>query len=98
MNPGQGGGAPSWSGRLAMSHPHAMPAPLTQPRFGLGLRTAHYADFLASPQPVDWLEIITDNFLVDGGKICHWAWTNLTPGAQYQFRAYFYRRVVLYIE
>ena len=68
MNPGQGGGAPSWSGRLAMSHPHAMPAPLTQPCFGLGLRTAHYADFLASPQPVDWLEIITDNFLVDGGK------------------------------
>ncbi len=36
--------------------------------FGLGLRTAHYADFLASPQPLDWLEIITDNFLVEGGK------------------------------
>jgi uncharacterized protein (UPF0276 family) len=32
------------------------------------LRTAHYADFLAAPQPLDWLEIITDNFLVDGGK------------------------------
>ncbi len=36
--------------------------------FGLGLRTQHYADFLAAQQPVDWLEIITDNFLVDGGK------------------------------
>ena len=36
--------------------------------FGLGLRTPHYADFLAAKQPVDWLEIITDNFLVDGGK------------------------------
>ena len=36
--------------------------------FGLGLRTPHYADFLANKQPVDWLEIITDNFLVDGGK------------------------------
>lgn len=36
--------------------------------FGLGLRTAHYADFLAAPQPLDWLEIITDNFLVEGGK------------------------------
>ena len=36
--------------------------------FGLGLRTPHYADFLAAPQPVDWLEIITDNFLIDGGK------------------------------
>lgn len=32
------------------------------------MRTPHYADFLAMPQPLDWLEIITDNFLVDGGK------------------------------
>lgn len=38
------------------------------PGFGLGLRTVHYSDFLTSPQPVDWLEVITDNFLVDGGK------------------------------
>ena len=68
MNPGQGGGLLSWPERLAMQHASAMSAPLTQPRFGLGLRTAHYADFLAAPQPVDWLEIITDNFLVDGGK------------------------------
>jgi len=36
--------------------------------FGLGLRTPHYSDFLAGPQPLDWLEIITDNFLVEGGK------------------------------
>ena len=36
--------------------------------FGLGLRTAHYADFLAQPQPLDWLEITTDNYLIDGGK------------------------------
>ncbi len=36
--------------------------------FGLGLRTPHYADFLARRQPLDWLEIITDNFLVEGGK------------------------------
>lgn len=36
--------------------------------FGLGLRTEHYPDFLAAPQPLDWLEIITDNFLVEGGK------------------------------
>ena len=38
------------------------------PGFGLGLRTPHYADFQAAKQPLDWLEIITDNFLVDGGK------------------------------
>lgn len=36
--------------------------------FGLGLRTQHYADFLAGKQPLDWLEIITDNYLIDGGK------------------------------
>ena len=36
--------------------------------FGLGLRTAHYAEFIASPQPVDWLEIISENYFGDGGK------------------------------
>lgn len=39
-----------------------------QTGFGLGLRTVHYADFLREKQPVDWLEVITDNFLIDGGK------------------------------
>ena len=38
------------------------------PGFGLGLRTAHYGSFLAAPQRVDWLEIISDNYLVPGGK------------------------------
>ena len=36
--------------------------------FGLGLRTRHYRDFLDAPQPVDWLEVISDNYMVDGGK------------------------------
>jgi hypothetical protein len=36
--------------------------------FGLGLRSEHYMDFLASIQRVDWLEILTDNYLVPGGK------------------------------
>ncbi|MDD2544834.1 MAG: DUF692 family protein [Burkholderiaceae bacterium] len=36
--------------------------------FGLGLRSPHYADFLAHKQPLDWLEAITDNYLVEGGK------------------------------
>jgi uncharacterized protein (UPF0276 family) len=39
--------------------------------FGLGLRTEHYADFVAAPQPVDWLEIISENYLVPGGKPLH---------------------------
>lgn len=38
------------------------------PGFGLGLRTQHYPDFLAAPQPVEWLEIISDNYMVPGGK------------------------------
>ena len=36
--------------------------------FGLGLRTQHYHDFLNTQQPVDWLEILSDNYMVDGGK------------------------------
>ncbi|OEE67606.1 hypothetical protein A1OO_17845 [Enterovibrio norvegicus FF-33] len=36
--------------------------------FGLGLRTQHYNDFLTAPQPVDWLEVISDNYMVNGGK------------------------------
>ena len=40
----------------------------TSAGFGLGLRTEHYQDFLNHEQNVDWLEVITDNFLVEGGK------------------------------
>lgn len=36
--------------------------------FGLGLRTEHYRDFVESPWQVDWLEIISENYLVAGGK------------------------------
>ncbi|NRF69525.1 DUF692 domain-containing protein [Aquincola sp. S2] len=37
--------------------------------FGLGLRTEHYADFERDqPPPVDWLEIISENYLVPGGR------------------------------
>ncbi len=38
------------------------------PGFGLGLRPEHYAEFIAGPQPVDWLEIISENYMVPGGK------------------------------
>lgn len=40
--------------------------------FGLGLRPDHYADFVESAQPVDWLEILSDNYLVPGGKPLHY--------------------------
>ncbi|KTE27624.1 hypothetical protein ATE62_21890 [Sphingopyxis sp. HIX] len=38
------------------------------PGFGLGLRPEHYGEFLGQPQPVDWLEIISENYMVPGGK------------------------------
>ena len=37
--------------------------------FGLGLRTEHYQDLLDNPPAsVDWFEVVTENFLVPGGK------------------------------
>lgn len=36
--------------------------------FGLGLRTEHYRDFLDHRPAVDWLEVISENYLVPGGK------------------------------
>lgn len=36
--------------------------------FGLGLRTQHYEDILSANPAVDWFEIITENYLVPGGK------------------------------
>lgn len=38
------------------------------PGFGLGLRPQHYADLLAYPHRVDWLELISENYMVPGGK------------------------------
>jgi hypothetical protein len=38
------------------------------PGFGLGLRPVHYSDFLREPQAVDWLEIISENYMIPGGK------------------------------
>ena len=36
--------------------------------FGLGLRTDHYRDFIDASPRVDWLEVISENYLVPGGK------------------------------
>jgi uncharacterized protein len=43
---------------------------LTRPSlgFGLGLRVEHYESVLADRPPVDWLEVLTENYLVPGGK------------------------------
>ncbi len=36
--------------------------------FGLGLRKEHYQDVLDSQPAVDWFEVLTENYLIDGGK------------------------------
>ena len=40
--------------------------------FGLGLRPEHYLEVLESRPAVDWFEIISENYLVDGGKPLHY--------------------------
>ena len=39
--------------------------------FGLGLRTEHYADFEQRGATVDWLEILSENYMVPGGRPPH---------------------------
>jgi uncharacterized protein (UPF0276 family) len=40
--------------------------------FGLGLRVDHYEAILAGHPPVDWFEVLTENYLVPGGKPLHY--------------------------
>jgi uncharacterized protein (UPF0276 family) len=44
---------------------HAIP---TFDGYGLGLRREHYRDFLDTDVPVDFVEVISENFMVDGGQ------------------------------
>lgn len=39
--------------------------------YGLGLRKEHYQDFLETEVPVDFVEVISENFVVDGGRPRH---------------------------
>ena len=44
-----------------------MPSP-PNTRFGLGLRKPHYQDFLSGSVGVDFVEVISENFMVPGGR------------------------------
>ncbi|MEZ5900432.1 MAG: DUF692 domain-containing protein [Hyphomicrobiaceae bacterium] len=44
---------------------HERPAPLG---FGLGLRPQHYTEILEGNPSVDWFEIISENYMVRGGR------------------------------
>ncbi len=37
--------------------------------FGLGLRRPHFSDYLESDVPVDFVEVISENYMVDGGRM-----------------------------
>ncbi len=41
--------------------------------FGLGLRPVHYEEILSNPTPpkVDWFEIISENYMIPGGRPLH---------------------------
>jgi uncharacterized protein len=46
-------------------------APADKPRylgFGLGLRPQHYKEILDGDPPIDWFEVISENFMVPGGQ------------------------------
>ena len=53
-----------------MAQPQTQIAPFEG--FGLGFRSEHFADFLDAPEnarvPVDFLEVISENYMVDGGR------------------------------
>ena len=39
--------------------------------FGLGMRPAHYEEFVDGKVPVDFIEVISENFMLDGGRPLH---------------------------
>ncbi len=36
--------------------------------FGLGMRREHFRDYIDGTAPVDFIEVISENFMIDGGK------------------------------
>jgi uncharacterized protein (UPF0276 family) len=54
--------------RRFVAVPPQIGAPVMIRGFGLGLRPQHYAEVLRSRPPLDWLEIISENYLRPGGK------------------------------
>lgn len=40
--------------------------------YGLGLRTAYYDEILHTNPPVDWFEVLTENYLIEGGKALYY--------------------------
>ena len=47
---------------------HDLPAIAPFGGFGLGLRRTHYDDFLRGNVPVDFVEVISENYMIEGGR------------------------------
>src|SRR3979411_537671 len=67
---GVGRGQPPGPGLRPVPRPSAIYMQLSG--FGLGLRTPHYEAVLNEPHAIDWLEVVTENYLVPGGKPLHY--------------------------
>src|SRR5262245_43234852 len=42
--------------------------PASKPAFGIGLRPKHYDEVVESLPAIDWFEILSENFMVPGGR------------------------------
>jgi uncharacterized protein (UPF0276 family) len=51
---------------------HPQDGAARSPGFGLGLRVEHYEDLLNGTPRVDWLEILSENYMVPGGRPLHY--------------------------
>jgi uncharacterized protein len=50
-----------------MSRPHAQ-SKYPSLGYGLGLRVEHYEEILHDDPPIDWLEILSENYMIPGGR------------------------------
>lgn len=54
--------------KLCIRSPNAKNRDIPNLGIGIGLRIPHYEDIFTKNPPIDWFEIISENFMVDGGK------------------------------
>jgi len=59
---------PPFLGWASISHVSSMSTDRQDRLFGLGLRKPHYRQFINGSAPVDFVEVISENFMVDGGQ------------------------------
>lgn len=70
MPGGRPGANPAWPRRVFMTTPNGNAS--SSLGFGLGLRPEHYEDALNSRARIDWFEILSDNYLIPGGRPLHY--------------------------